>query len=73
MNYGRVFTKMREMFPVLGNMEFSSNRFSGLKRKELNAVAHELHADGAWGNRGNYIHMTNNELARNCYDCVASI
>lgn len=73
MNYGRLFNKMRNLFPVLNDMEFSSNRFSGLTRKELYAIIKELRADGAWGDRGNYTHMSNGELARACYDCVSSI
>ena len=73
MIYGRVFTKMRNMFPTLRNVDFSNNRFSGLKRTELNTIAHELYADGAWGDRGNYTHMTNTQLAQNCYDCVRTI
>lgn len=72
MNYGRLFNKMMNLFPGL-RVEFSSNRFSGLNRKELNKIAHELFIDGAWGERGNYTHMNNVELARNCYDCVSAI
>lgn len=73
MNYGRLFNKMRNLFPVLNDMEFSSNRFSGLTRKELYAIIKELRTDGAWGDRGNYTHMSNGELAHACYDCVSSI
>lgn len=73
MTYGRVFTKMRNLFPTLREADFSDNKFSGLKRTELNKIAHELHADGAWGDRGNYTHMTNIELANNCYNCINSL
>lgn len=73
MKYGVLFNKMRNFFPVLSEIDFSSNKFSGLTRKELNTIAHELYEDNAWGDRGNYTHMTNADLAMNCYDCVKEL
>lgn len=72
MTYGRLFTKMRNNFPEIEEMDLSSNKFSGLKRNEMMKIAKVLKNDGAW-NGGNYTHMTNRDLAGALYTCVSTI
>ncbi len=68
MTYGITFKKMFNLFPTL-RKDYSSNRFSELKRAELYDIAKELKADDAW-TAGNYTNMKNSEIALAIYNCI---